>query len=398
MSIDAFHYYCAFIIPLLGFHTSGFPFEQELYEGSQCETELGIPGVCKRLLECPPRLKEALEGKRGPEALGRCCFDGSTEIVCCAQEQLDRKISVRPIELACQEYQNELITENEIASDSTETSTRAAVVNKTTTSADDGLVHPFIYAGVKARRGEFPFMVSLGYENTDGELDDPIVYDCGGALITSKYVLTAAHCVSNINNRTPKWARVGFVDIRSAEAIEIPLDSVIPHPRYRRSQNYHDIALLTLSTSLRNSNLVRPICLQARSMQDSDINSNTSFMVIGFGGTEKADRSEKLLKSANLDLVSNAACKEAYKVSSRLPNGIDDTLICALDRNSTRGSDACQGDSGGPLLMKSGKVYTVIGVTSFGQGCGSLEPGAYTSVSAYIDWIESIVWPEKIKS
>ena len=36
--------------------------------------------------------------------------------------------------------------------------------------------------------------------------------------------------------------------------------------------------------------------------------------------------------------------------------------------------------------------YEVIGITSFGTGCGRAQhAGIYTRVSSYVDWIESIV-------
>lgn len=60
-----------------------------------------------------------------------------------------------------------------------------------------------------------------------------------------------------------------------------------------------------------------------------------------------------------------------------------------------------QGDSGGPLQIyheeseKNKCMYNIVGVTSFGQGCGLSKnhPGVYTRVSHYIQWIENIVWP-----
>ena len=56
-----------------------------------------------------------------------------------------------------------------------------------------------------------------------------------------------------------------------------------------------------------------------------------------------------------------------------------------------------QGDSGGPLVILNRDyehMYTLIGVTSLGRVCGSIIPGIYTRVYNYIEWIETIVWPD----
>lgn len=42
--------------------------------------------------------------------------------------------------------------------------------------------------------------------------------------------------------------------------------------------------------------------------------------------------------------------------------------------------------------MKTEKGDSIIGITSFGQTCGSSVPGVYTAVYSYLDWIEKHVW------
>lgn len=65
-----------------------------------------------------------------------------------------------------------------------------------------------IFSGRTVQDGEYPFMVALGYLNSEENKDEvPIIYNCGGTLITESHVLTAAHCVANINNMTPVQVR-----------------------------------------------------------------------------------------------------------------------------------------------------------------------------------------------
>ncbi|KAK8761460.1 hypothetical protein V5799_027267 [Amblyomma americanum] len=58
------------------------------------------------------------------------------------------------------------------------------------------------------------------------------------------------------------------------------------------------------------------------------------------------------------------------------------TMFCA----GIPGRDSCQGDSGGPAVQRNSGLYALVGITSFGLGCG-IFPGFYTRVTAFIPWI-----------
>lgn len=73
-------------------------------------------------------------------------------------------------------------------------------------------------------------------------------------------------------------------------------------------------------------------------------------------------------------------------------------LFCGKFKLNFSYENIFQGDSGGPLqIFSSPAMGTVIGVVSFGISCGTSLPSIYTRVAYYMDWIESIVWPNSFK-
>lgn len=68
-------------------------------------------------------------------------------------------------------------------------------------------------------------------------------------------------------------------------------------------------------------------------------------------------------------------------------------MLCAGDTrsggNQANLHDACQGDSGGPLVCMKDNRMTLVGIISWGIGCGQKDvPGIYTKVTNYLDWIQ----------
>lgn len=104
----------------------------------------------------------------------------------------------------------------------------------------------------------------------------------------------------------------------------------------------------------------------------------------------------------NLTTVAIDKCNESFAannllaINRRLPQGIISTQYCATGKENVltkQIGDTCQGDSGGPLQIIEDDKFQLVGVTSFGNGCGSNTPSVYTRVARYIEWIESVVWP-----
>ncbi|XP_033209069.1 serine protease snake-like [Belonocnema kinseyi] len=338
----------------------------ELYEGELCELENKEKGICKNITKCPQKLKETYEGNRNHESRDHCNFEKEIEVVCCPLN-IGGKLHSRIADTACHQIETEIIEAIGIES--------------------------FIIGGKAASAGEFPFLVALGYGRKSD--DSSLKYLCGGSLISKNFVLTAAHCVINVQGLVPVEVRLGSENLNDTSAVvqRIPIEKIFPHPNFTVASNYYDIALLKLKSSVRISETVMPICLQTTPVLMINPSIKASFLVTGFGATSfEDDGSLILMKTADLSLVDRSTCNDMYKGVRKLPNGIDENMLCYIDLNKTRQSDACQGDSGGPLLMRVNKTSTIIGITSFGYGCGGFIPGVYTAVYPFLDWLESIVW------
>lgn len=111
-------------------------------------------------------------------------------------------------------------------------------------------------------------------------------------------------------------------------------------------------------------------------------------MVTGSSALGLTEEKSDILHKATLSPWSLNDCNRTYL--SMVKKIVTRDQICAADT----ASNACQGDSGGPLqIQETGRtIFTVVGITLFGMGCGSKYPGVYTRVSSYVDWIENIVW------
>lgn len=264
-----------------------------------------------------------------------------------------------------------------------------------------GGVSDRIIGGNITRIGEYPWMALLEYSKPGNRKG----FHCGGALINSRYVLTASHCV-NGRSIPSDWilssVRLGEWDLNSDEDCylddcvgkevlkDVPIEEKIPHESYApASKNQiHDIALLRLAEEVKYTDFIKPICLP----QDANLRSNTlegfSMDVAGWGRTENATQSNIKLK-ALVDVVNLEKCNEVYTGHNVV---LEPTQLCA---GGVKGIDSCSGDSGGPLIgisqtASNRPYFYCAGVVSFGPSPCALEgwPGVYTRVSSYMDWIE----------
>ncbi|KAL4154866.1 hypothetical protein PRNP1_006980 [Phytophthora ramorum] len=237
--------------------------------------------------------------------------------------------------------------------------------NSATEEASTGLTtneENRIFGGSEADASQFPYIVSLREDGADES-----TY-CGGTLIASQYVVTAAHCVKT--DEATIYASIGSAfGSGSGGGEQLKVIEGYKHPMYNKSEHLYDIGVLKLEKEVSVSTI--DLC----AADGSDNQVGTVATVRGWGLTENGSES-LMLKEVNVQIVSNAECNKEY--SDRITEG----MLCAGDGN---GRDSCNGDSGGPLIAND----VLVGIVSWGGKCG-VNAGVYTRVSYVLDYINDV--------
>lgn len=263
-----------------------------------------------------------------------------------------------------------------------------------------------IIGGSEAAVMELPWMARLGYRN---EFSPELDYNCGGSLISSRYVLTAAHCINENTGLVPVSVRLGELDtsqltdcsftsgerLCAPPVVDVTIERIVKHKNYGENRLQNDIALLRLVEPVAFTDFVRPVCLPVDKDESARELTGKKVTVAGWGRVANrngAGGSKKLMK-VKVTVSEHRDCASAY-LPLQHPIAAEKQL-CAAEK----GKDSCNGDSGGPLTApgRLGGAPRVLqfGVVSFGPSQCASEgvPGVYTRVSYYLPWILSIMEP-----
>jgi len=238
-----------------------------------------------------------------------------------------------------------------------------------------------IIGGSSADLGDFPYQCFLQIETSQ------TVIQCGCSIVATNWVVTSTGCADNASP-SDMLVAVGFVSVKELqEGLNGKLVNVVRKVEYPGFNNVgrppkNDITLLKLESELDFDEYVDKL-----NIPTSDISVGSAAVVSGYGYFIEGVRpSEKILRSANVDVYSNTQCESWLRGYDQKFSRLSKHL-CA-GKSSSGSAVACSGDGGGPLTKSvNGKTY-LYGIFSFIYSCSESQlPGVYTRVSEYADWI-----------
>ncbi|KAJ8675710.1 hypothetical protein QAD02_011496 [Eretmocerus hayati] len=242
--------------------------------------------------------------------------------------------------------------------------------------------------GFEASITEYPFMASIRYAGKA---------ICGGSIISTNAILTAAHCMKDKDFLDLLYVKVGDSDINFRGSWH-QVAKVLKHEEYQEidgeQRMMNDIALLKLKEPIKIDNrTTRTIQLLEESDNARNYRSGT---LIGWGryptivnktvpnpngkGTivqkQRTTRPSANLRSVDLNIASDQICSELAPLDDL------DIQFCT----HTFGRQGCKGDSGSPLVV-NGKQG---GIGSWILRDCSVDSNTtyFTDVAKFTKWID----------
>ncbi|XP_026051751.1 complement factor B-like [Carassius auratus] len=270
-----------------------------------------------------------------------------------------------------------------------------------------------VWEGLQNKRRAFPWLAKINIARAKGS-------NCMGSLVTSSYILTAAHC---------------FKDGDSADKITVQLEKdksykvkkYVIHPSYNLTakqdkgiQEYYefDVALIQLDKPVEISSSLRPICIpctketngalklsesEGKCKKHEEILMGNELVEAAFTSDMESDHSPKNIKNIIFKLGKNRdACVEDAKKAQGIKvedarEAVTENFLCSGGIEPKTDDVACKGESGGAsYVVKKGRVIQV-GIISWGVKDICRGSKKFTSDAVSRDY-HSNLFSEKIRS
>lgn len=236
----------------------------------------------------------------------------------------------------------------------------------------------FIIDGENAGSKDAPFLVSLSMSNIT------YAHVCSGTIIHKEWILTAAHCVNDLEKMAgniiglPAYA--GLSNRGKLDDAQIrTVDFAFNHKEFNGNENTDNIALLHITPAFEFNASVKQISLPFRG-EAFDNKQSVSYSW-GLLNLEDAQYVKNLQRSESY-ILSEKTCKASLPSNAPLTS----KHICAY-------VFACYGDGGAPVVIeREDRISELVGLASWGYlPCAYKNyPTVYTAVSQYVGWIADV--------
>jgi secreted trypsin-like serine protease len=251
----------------------------------------------------------------------------------------------------------------------------ALLVPATANAQGNGAPQPKIVGGSETTIGQYPWQAALVDTGTGNAHQRQF---CGGSLLTSRIVITAAHCVVDTapSEIDVVLGRTTLSD--TSQGVEVRVIGVAHRLNYDDDFQGDGVPRFDVGYLVLNAPSSQPQIQITGADERSLWDPGDPVEISGWGCTSEPIifncSTSDTLRAATVNVVSDGTCSADY--------GSDfdaTTMVCA----AAAGTDTCNGDSGGPLQAPiGGGVYRLVGITSWGDGCARPNaPGVYTRVA-----------------
>ncbi|XP_061393648.1 serine protease gd [Musca vetustissima] len=278
-------------------------------------------------------------------------------------------------------------------------------------------------------RGAWPWLAAVYVNNLTS-----LAYQCGGTLISTRIVVSAAHCFQLFKKRYTANEVLVFLGRHNLKnwneegSVAAPVDDIFIHPDYNQHLSSYDadIAVVVLKNEVRYNTFIRPACMWTGSTSIEFIEGEPG-IVVGWGlgsfnTTKQMSTTSTVPKIISTPVVSNEVC---FAANPKYKSLTSNRTFCAgimydqmlytkslaskpLVFNKQLHQGPCTGDSGAGLMIFRNNRWVLRGTVSGSlpmfemqtkrtqsraatRSCSINQYVVYTDVAKFLDWIFAFV-------